>query len=151
MKNGKKRFINYLKNLVDAILKADGKELYENPDIDTNIPNTQRLSIPRPKIVFSIKASNGMFEVSCSSFDELRTKLHQRFPNMSDETIEKLINNKANFKKLEENYMRTSQIINEVIEEFMRNEFKGANNNDSVDIDPNMNLGLKSPLEDAMR
>ena len=67
---------------------------------------------------------------------------------MSYETISKLMGNRANFKKLEENTMTRKDIIKEVIDEFMRNEFKGANNmDDSVEINPNMNLGLQSPLE----
>ena len=100
------------------------------------------------KLIFSIKTSNGMFETECSSYMELRNKLQQRFPNMNYETINKLMNNKANFKKIEENKMSTKSIIKEVIEEFMKNEFRGANNmNDAVDITPDMNLGLESPLE----
>ena len=96
-----------------------------------------------PKMIFSIKTSNGVFETECSSFVELRNKLQQRFPNMSYETISKLMGNRANFKKLEENKMDTKKIIKEVIEEFMENEF----GDDSVEITPNMDLGKYSPLE----
>ena len=102
----------------------------------------------QPKMIFSIKTSNGVFEVGCSSFIELRNKLQQRFPNMSYETISKLMGNKANFKKIEENTMSRKDIIKEVIDEFMRNEFRGANNmEDDITINPDMNLGLQSPLE----
>ena len=102
----------------------------------------------QPKMIFSIKTSNGIFEVGCSSFIELRNKLQQRFPNMSYETISKLMGNKANFKKIEENTMSRKDIIKEVIDEFMRNEFRGANNmEDDITINPDMNLGLQSPLE----
>lgn len=101
-----------------------------------------------PKMIFSIKTSNGVFETSCNSFVELRKKLQQRFPNMSYETISKLMGNRANFKKLEEGKMNRKDIIKEVIDEFMRNEFKGADNlGDDVEINPNMNLGKFSPLE----
>jgi hypothetical protein len=102
----------------------------------------------QPKMIFSIKTSNGVFEVGCSSFIELRNKLQQRFPNMSYETISKLMGNKANFKKIEESTMNRKDIIKEVIDEFMRNEFRGANNmEDDITINPDMNLGLQSPLE----
>lgn len=102
----------------------------------------------QPKMIFSIKTSNGIFEVGCSSFIELRNKLQQRFPNMSYETINKLMGNRANFKKIEESTMNRKDIIKEVIDEFMRNEFKGANNmEDDITINPDMNLGLQSPLE----
>ena len=102
----------------------------------------------QPKMIFSIKTSNGVFEVGCSSFIELRNKLQQRFPNMSYETISKLMGNRANFKKIEENTMSRKDIIKEIIDEFMRNEFRGANNmEDDITINPDMNLGLQSPLE----
>ena len=56
--------------------------------------------------------------------------------------------NRANFKKIEENTMSRKDIIKEVIDEFMRNEFRGANNmEDDITINPDMNLGLQSPLE----
>ena len=112
-------------------------------------PQQQFVMRERPKMIFSIKTSSGVFEVECRSFVELREKLQQRFPNMSYETISKLMGNRANFKKIEENSMNTKAIIEEVIDEFMRNEFRGANNmeDDSVEITPNMNLGEFSPLE----
>lgn len=112
-------------------------------------PQPQEPQQPQqPKMIFSIKTSNGVFEVGCSSFIELRNKLQQRFPNMNYETISKLMGNKANFKKIEENTMSRKDIIKEVIDEFMRNEFRGANNmEDDITINPDMNLGLQSPLE----
>lgn len=112
-------------------------------------PQVQRPMQPQqPKIIFSIKTNNGVFETECNSFMELRNKLQERFPKMSYDAITKIMNNKANFKKMEESKMNTSSIIKEVVDEFMRNEFRGANNmEDDVTIDPNMNLGLHSPLE----
>ena len=103
-------------------------------------PSTQ------PKLMFSIRTSTGVFETECSSYMELRNKLQQRFPNMSYETISKLMNNNANFKKIEENKMNTKSIIKEVIEEFMNNDM----GDDSVAITPDMNLGLHSPNEDEV-
>ena len=102
-----------------------------------------------PKMIFSIKTNNGVFETECSSFAELRAILQQRFPKMSYETISKLMGNKANFKQMAENRRNVKTIISEVIDEFMQNEFRGANNmGDTVEISPDMNLGLQSPLED---
>lgn len=145
------------KDLLSAADSAEGKELYENLDLASSLPNTQTLGIKNhievpkpqePKMIFSIKTSNGVFETSCNSFVELREKLQQRFPNMSYETISKLMGNRANFKKLEEGKMNRKDIIKEVIDEFMRNEFRGANNmEDDITINPDMNLGLQSPLE----
>ena len=153
------RYWNITKNsnLINAIDNSEGKELYEAPDmggemITTKRP-TQKLSVnptqqapASPKIIFSIKTSNGVFETQCNSFSELRVQLQNRFPKMSYETISKLIGNRANFKKLEENKMDTKTIIESVIDEFMENEFRGANN-DVCTIDPNMDLSEFSPLE----
>jgi hypothetical protein len=120
------------------------------PEISGQVLGVRRPTVQQPqvqnnnpKMIFSIKTSNGVFETECSSFVELRNKLQQRFPNMSYETISKLMGNRANFKKLEENKMDTKKIIKEVIEEFMENEF----GDDSVEITPNMDLGKYSPLE----
>lgn len=48
---------------------------------------------------------------------------------------------------MKENKINLKTLIEGVIDEFMENEFKGANNNDSVEITPDMNLGKYSPLE----
>ena len=106
-------------------------------------PAAQQVPPQQPKLIFSIKTSNGIFETECSSYVELRNKLQQRFPNMSYETITKLMNNKANFKTITESKMDAKSIIKEVIEEFMNTEM----GDDSVAINPDMNLGLQSPLE----
>ena len=57
------------------------------------------------------------------------------------------VNNPNNYRMVESR-MNTKSIIKEVIDEFMKNEFRGANNmNNAVEITPDMNLGLESPLE----
>jgi predicted SprT family Zn-dependent metalloprotease len=128
----------WLDELKSMLLETSGETL-----------GAQRPMQPQqPKIIFSIKTNNGVFETECNSFMELRNKLQERFPKMSYDAITKIMNNKANFKKMEENKMNANSIIKEVVDEFMRNEFRGANNmEDDVTIDPNMNLGLHSPLE----
>lgn len=94
------------KELLDAFDKAEGTYLYENPKLSGTMLSTKRPSNPQPskvtepKIIFSIKTSNGVFETSCNSLDELRSKLQQRFPNMNNETISKLMTNKNNFREL---------------------------------------------------
>lgn len=102
----------------------------------------------QPKRIFSIKTSKGNFEFDASNESELRRALKERFPYVSDEIITKIMNNPSNY-KIVENKTNIKQIIESVINEFMRNEFRGANNNeeDMVEITPNMNLGLHSPLE----
>jgi hypothetical protein len=135
-----KPWIEELKNMLPEV---SGTQLgVKRPPVEQPTVNNN------PKMIFSIKTSNGVFETSCNSFVELREKLQERFPNMSYETISKLMGNRANFKKLEESKMNRKDIIKEVIAEFMRNEFKGADNlSDDVEINPNMNLGKYSPLE----
>lgn len=117
-----------------------------NRDASNN--NVQQLQEPtKPKGIFSINTSKGKFETEFESFQDLRVKLQQRFPNMSYEVISKLMGNKNNFKKMLESKINVKAIVEGVLNEFMKNEFKGANNNDSVEITPNMNLGIHSPLE----
>ena len=105
---------------------------------------------PQPKQskrVFSIKTSNGIFEYDGSSYYALLNALKERFPRTSEDAILKLINNPNNYRMVESR-MNTKSIIKEVIDEFMKNEFRGANNMDNaVEITPDMNLGLESPLE----
>jgi hypothetical protein len=138
-------------------IKAMLKEVGEQPQVAQHVqqpvqqqiqPQRPQPLVTSPRMIFSIKTSNGIFETECSSFFELRLKLQQRFPNMSYDTITKLINNKSNYKKIEENKMNTKSIIKEVIQEFIQNEFGGENDeNGSIEITPNMNLGEFSPLE----
>ena len=105
---------------------------------------------PQPKQskrVFSIKTSNGVFEYDANSYYALLNALKERFPRTSEDAILKLINNPNNYRMVESK-MNTKSIIKEVIDEFMKNEFRGANNmNNAVEITPDMNLGLESPLE----
>ena len=73
--------------------------------------------------------------------------MKERFPFTSEESIIKLINNPANYRMVE-NKENIKSIVESVIQEFMHNEFRGANNmDDSVEITPDMNLGEFSPLE----
>lgn len=131
----------WLDELKSMLPEISGETLGVRRPAAQQIPPQQPKT--QPKLIFSIKTSNGVFETECSSYAELRNKLQQRFPNMSYETINKLMVNKANFKKIEECKMDTKSIIKEVVEEFISNEM----GEDSVAINPDMNLGLQSPLE----
>lgn len=102
----------------------------------------QQVPPKQTKMIFSIKTSNGVFETEVTTPNDLKRKLRERFPKLNDEAIERLFNNNANYRMVE-NKMNTKSIIKEVIEEFMSNEM----NNDAIAIDPDMNLGLQSPLE----
>lgn len=97
----------------------------------------------RPKRIFTIKTNSGVFEVDVSGKDTPQTALvmalKERFPKMSIESIRKIINNPANY-RMEENRVSFSSIVEGVINELM-------DDNDSVEITPDMNLGLKSPIE----
>ena len=110
------------------------------------IGNTYEEEIPNaskdaPKKMFVIKTSNGVFEHEANA--ELKRSLQERFPKMSDETIEKIINNPSNYRIMESN-VNIKKIVESVINEFKRTK---SNNDDSISITPDMNLGLYSPLE----
>ena len=106
----------------------------------------QQSTPKQPRRIFSIKTSSGKFEYDGTSYFALKKALRERFPKMSDEALEKIIQNPSNY-RMEENKVNFKRIIESVIDEFMENEFRGANNNDSVEITPDMNLGEYSPLE----
>ena len=121
------------------------------PETSGETLGVKRLTVqPQPKQskrVFSIKTSNGVFEYDANSYYALLNALKERFPRTSEDAILKLINNPNNYRMVESK-MNTKSIIKEVIDEFMKNEFRGANNmNNAVEITPDMNLGLESPLE----
>ena len=136
-------------NEIEPMIKEAGEQPQVAQPVQQQVqPQRPQPLVASPRIIFSIKTSNGIFETECSSFFELRLKLQQRFPNMSYDTITKLIKNKSNYKKIEENKMNTKSIIKEVIQEFIQNEFGGENDeNGSIEITPNMNLGEFAPLE----
>lgn len=101
-------------------------------------------SIKPKKTIFSIKTNKGVVEIDFNgSYIVLKNKLKERFPNMGDEALEKIIQNKSNYRVMESK-MNYSQIIESVINEYFANEFADE---DSVEITPDMNLGKMSPLE----
>lgn len=97
-------------------------------------PSTQR-----PKKMFSIKTSKGQIEIPLTSFVEMKNKLRELLPNVSEESLAKLLNNPANYRDIMEEGLELRQIIEDTIKNVMAD--------DSVEITPDMNLGLYSPLE----
>ena len=112
----------------------------------TQQPQVQQQEPKQPSRVFSIRTSSGTFEHDGDSYFTLKKALRERFPKMSDEALEKIIQNPANYRMME-NKINVKTIVESVIDEFMENEFRGANNDDMVEITPDMNLGEFSPLE----
>jgi len=98
-----------------------------------------------PKKTFCIKTTNGTFECDATSEENLINSIKKQFPKMSDETIQRIINNPSNY-KMNERKKNIKSIINEVIDEFIENENLN-NRKGSIEINPNMNLGVYSPLE----
>ena len=136
-----KPWIGELKNMLhETSGQVLGTKRQQQPQVQQQMPK-------QPTRVFSIRTSTGTFEHDGNSYFGLKKALRERFPKMSDEALEKIIQNPANY-RMEENRVNVKTIIEGVIDEFMENEFRGANNNnDSVEITPDMNLGEFSPLE----
>ena len=117
------------------------------------VPNYQKVEKPittkKDKRIFSIKTSNGVFEkdVTDLPLDEIFYVVKNRFPNMKDEVIQKIITNDANYKTLKESKDTLNNIITEVIQDYFGKNENNGENEDSIRITPNMNLGLYSPLE----
>ena len=138
-----KPWIGELKNMLhETSGQVFGTKRQQKPQVQQQMPK-------QPTRVFSIRTSTGTFEHDGNSYFELKKALRERFPKMSNEALEKIIQNPANY-RMEENKVNVKTIIEGVIDEFMDNEFRGTNNNnDSVEITPDMNLGEFSPLEIA--
>lgn len=143
------------KDWLDTIFDYDVEE-YINPNEGNNTSRRGETTLddgsrqePQkkegPTRIFSIKTNNGVFEYDGSAYFALKKALKERFPNMSDETITKIMNNPNNYRMVE-GKRRLNRIIESVIDEFMENEF-GNDANGDVKISQNMNLGIISPLE----
>ena len=130
----------WLDELKSMLPEVSGETLGVRRPAAQQVPPQQQPT--HPKRIFSIKTSNGVFEHDGENYYSLLTALKERFPRTSEEGILKLINNPANYRMVE-NMINAKSIIKEVIEEFMNDEM----GDDSVAINPDMNLGLQSPLE----
>ena len=135
-------FLNDVENKYKFDVCFD-KSAKQEPDKEVKAEPKEK----KPTRLFSIKTSNGKFECDGSNYWGLFKTLKERFPNMSDETINKIINNPANYREVMESRKTVKGIIREVLEELMNNEL-GMDNDESITITPDMNLGLKSPIED---
>lgn len=124
----------WLKELEALFNSSESEETDEEP---VDVPH-------EPKKIFTIKTNSGTFE--CEADGNLINSIKERFPKMSDETINKIINNPANY-RIVESKKCTKDIVKEVIDEFITNEVVGMNDNDCVSITPYMNLGTFSPLQ----
>lgn len=125
------------------------KRMLNGDSSDKNATESGDTEKKKSDKVFSIKTSNGVFECDADDRDELVLKIKQRFPKMSDETIEKVVNNPANYKTdMNESRARIKRIVREVIEEYLNNEsLDNMGTENVVNIKPGMNLGLVSPLQ----
>lgn len=119
-----------------------------NAESETDVDKSESEEEVEPSKIFTIKTSTGTFECNADSKEQLIIAIKQRFPKMSDETVEKVINNPANYKEAASGVREERNILKEILDEFLENE--GLKNNgieDSVEITPDMNLGMFSPLQ----
>lgn len=122
-------------------------EVYENgekveAEKPVEQPNPEPPKEPEPIKIFTIKTNKGVVEIPMEpSMKQMFDKVKNRLPNLSDDAIMKLINNPANYKVMKESRNNVKKVLREVIEEFISNE------DDSIAINPNENLGLNSPME----
>jgi hypothetical protein len=125
------------------------KRMLNGDSSDKNATESGNSEKKKSDKVFSIKTSNGVFECDADDRDELVSKIKRRFPKMSDETIEKVVSNPANYKTvMNESRVRIKRIVREVIEEYLNNEsLDDMDAENVVSIKPGMNLGLVSPLQ----
>ena len=138
------------KDWINRVDEFDTEE-YINPDytrkpkegetvLGVKRPAVQQVS-KEPKKIFSIKTSSGVFETPVASSDELIKILKEKFPKLKEDALLKIINNPANY-KMKENKLSFNSIVEGVINELT--------DDDSVEITPDMNLGIMSPIEDEI-
>ena len=100
------------------------------------------------KMVFSIKTKSGIVEIPTDgNINNLKAKLRNRFPNMNDEALDRIVNNNANYRFVE-NHVNMG-LVRMIVEDVM-NQYGYNKNDDVIDISPDMNLGLESPFEAEM-
>ena len=126
----------------DLFEKCDSYAVFENNKVkQTQQPQPQSQPVNKGKLIFSINTNNGKFEIPFESMSQLTIELKNKFPFLSDQTLDKIIQNNSNY-RMAESRKTISNIISETIDKFLDEEFGG-----DVDISPEMNLGIESPLE----
>ena len=119
--------------------------LSNNDKSENNIERDDANHEPKKRYIFSIKTSNGQTEIEYDGTQEdLRDKLVERFPKMSEVGIERIMSNKANYRVMENR--RKKKIDVDMIVEKVLNDI--VNKDDRIKLNPDMNLGLESPLEE---
>lgn len=123
------------------------KMLFENNNDESQTTE----EAPEPTKKFVVKTSKGEFVCDATDEEALFNTLRNKFPNMSDETIMKLINNKANYKIAESRKRKRPLdiIIQEAINDVLGNKQKRTFEDD-IPI-AGINLGLETPFEAAKR
>ena len=100
--------------------------LYDNPEYQDDAPNTTTLSIHRPtttrppqkKQTFIIRTATRTMEIPFNgSIEELKDRLRETFPKISEENLDRLVQNKANYRITES--LRLHKIIMEALNKIM--------------------------------
>ena len=137
--------------------KFGGDNFLENGGYDINVifdktngndnNSIEKKPVEKNKMIFSIKTKSGVVEIPTDgNINNLKAKLKERFPNMNDEALDRIVNNNANYRFVEHFVNRglVKRIVEDVMTEY------GFKDNDSIEIYPDMNLGLESPFEAEM-
>lgn len=123
-----------------------GQNFIQNYDYKTLFNNNvekEEEQKPNEKRIFQIKTSKGILQLDANNEMELYNNLKIKFPNMSDETIQKIMNNNSNYKTITEN----KKLINKIVESVMNKIQKKSNKNNIINISSNFDLGNMSPIE----
>jgi len=93
--------------------------------------------------LFSVRTLNGVFECDATTYASLVKAIKKRFPQITDDSLNKLINNPMNY-RMEESKVNIKKIVESVINNFIKEDIKS---DDMIEINQDENLGLFSPLE----
>lgn len=130
---------------INSLSDYDIKTVWSADGSDIQIQNKNSEETKPQKRMFKIKLKDGSeFTTDGGNYFGLLNALKKRFPLVSDENLKKLINNPKNYIMTENFDKKLSMVIEGVMEDFVK-----SNEDDSIAISPDMNLGVKSPLEDS--
>ena len=138
-----KPWINTLASYDYQTIYANGSESnvkVDKPSDKLNIPKVSK------KLMFKLSLANGdTFEVEVPpSYFSLKKMVKERFPNIKDDIIDKVLNNPKNYYEKMNESKDIKAIVENVVNNFLQEEFEDR----YISIDPEMNLGLESPLEE---
>lgn len=131
---------------LDIFDRSEGDTIYVSPTARPKEEEKETAPTKKEKRIFSMNTNDGKYEVEFESEDELFDKLQKDFPYCSTDAIARLMANKSNYRSVDE-AVEPEGVITEKTELGVGDTPIKRDSEDSIEITPDMNLGLYSPIE----